>query len=118
MADPLDLDALDRLLAAATIPPWRTLTDGDGNTAIVQTAHLTRDVWQIPRSDEDLEAIVALRNAAPQMLSELRALRRVAEAAKEYRFNCKFGPNELDERADLKRTSLAALDAALKEAGL
>ena len=31
MADPLYLDALDRLLAAATIPPWRTLTDGDGN---------------------------------------------------------------------------------------
>lgn len=59
----------------ATPGPWRTMTDGDGNTAIIQTNHITRDVWQIPRSDEDLEFIAHARTDVPRLAADLLAAR-------------------------------------------
>jgi hypothetical protein len=73
-----DLDELERLLAAMTPEPWH-VSEG----AIIQTKHITRDVWQIPRVEGDLAGIVALRNTAPALLRELRALREVERRVRE-----------------------------------
>lgn len=68
------IEELERMCAAMTIVPWRRLDD-----RIVQTAHITRDVWTIPRSDEDLDGIIALRNAAPALLAAARERDRLAD---------------------------------------
>ncbi len=48
-----------------TPPPWRVL---DGQ--IIQTNHITRDVWVLPRTEGDLY----LMAAAPAMLAALEAV--------------------------------------------
>lgn len=137
MTEKLDLAALDRLLAAATPgewgfygfagqePPgevrWSPIDNGGRCIEIGSTSNTEQlaafEVGYHPgRANATL--VIKLRNAAPQMIADLRALRRVAAAAKAHYFNCSFGPNDLDERADLKRASRDELLAALKEAGL
>lgn len=61
-----ELNNLKRLEAAATIPPWNF---SSRSGLITQTAHFTRDVWVIPRSEADCELIAALRNAAPALIA-------------------------------------------------
>lgn len=60
---------LERLEGEATKGPWVN----SPSMGIIQTAHLTRDVWTIPRVDVDLALIVALRNAAPGLLALWKA---------------------------------------------
>lgn len=136
MKDPLDLDAIEKLLAAATPAPWCWSGSSDkGNGYVVGTAIDERTEQPIAGRfemgeymDEEIlcrdvvgdyeaatvnynnaEAIVALRNSAPALLVEVRALRRVAAAAKAYRDGGASSPTDEEDRA---------LDAALKEAGL
>lgn len=80
-----DLVAARALAEKATPGEWRTLTDGDGNTAIVQTNHLTRDVWQIPRTDEDLDFIAAARTLVPRLCDAVEEARRERDEARNQR---------------------------------
>lgn len=71
---------------------------------------------------ENAALIVALRNAAPALLSRLHALERVAAAAKEYRLRERTGGGcDVKTTARLNAKIEAArekLDESLKEAGL
>ena len=60
----MTIEQLQALEAKATPGPWYLSKDGN----IVQTAHVTRDVWIIPRSDGDMACIAAARNALPALL--------------------------------------------------
>ena len=70
-----------------TPEPWR-LCDG----RIIQTSHITRDVWEIPHQEGDLERIVACVNA----LSGLNpaGVKGLVEAAEN-------ALNEFEERFEL-----------------
>lgn len=65
------LDQLEALAKAATPGPWIFAKDG---SHIYQTAHITRDVWEIPHREADMPYIAA---ANPQtilaLISQLRA---------------------------------------------
>lgn len=52
-----ELSNLRALAKAATPGPWHPPTKEDGY--ITQTSHITRDVWTIPRSLEDMQFIAA-----------------------------------------------------------
>lgn len=89
-----DLDKLERLEREATPGPWRWAdgyksTYGDAAYTLAgyqDMGILSCDgIFNSPR-DCDEELIVALRNAAPAMIAELRALRaRVAELERDAR---------------------------------
>ena len=120
---PADLAEVQRLCAAATPGPWHTLTDGDGNTVIVQTGHMTDRSWQIPRHDEDLEFIAAARTLVPALADEIDALRaRVAELERISLANYRDSVREFDakcvalRRAESAESSKARLAAVAKEA--
>jgi len=54
----------------ATDGPW--LATKDMNTPpVYQTAHITRDVWPIPRTTKDAEFIAASRTMVPELLDKL-----------------------------------------------
>ena len=101
------IEKLKALEAAATKTPWH-LDAASGN--IVQTKHVTRDVWTIPHTDMDMPFIVAARNALPALL-------RVAEAAKRAvdelgRIERNGGPTESTAEIRLElHEALAALEA-------
>lgn len=79
-----ELAALEALEKAATQPPWNVLPSkdsptqcdginaGDGYDPIVKT-----DCGIYPPERPDADLIAALRNAAPRLLAEVRALRQV-----------------------------------------
>ena len=84
MPDQVDLDALDRLIAAATPGPWtrtKPQRDADGWPMGVGVAgcgpgcmiYASPPAGSFPSSDAEL--IAALRNAAPALIAELRAAR-------------------------------------------
>lgn len=99
-----DLDELERLLAKATEGPWRVIDYDCGDTehydhngpcpsiqapddqdcAIVHWDGFKQKYWSAANGNQrQIEAnaalIVALRNAAPAMIAELKALRRALE---------------------------------------
>ena len=82
MADqPIDLDRLQALHDAATPGPWEAV-DCDNGKALLQRPHLLpRKVGHStelsPGADSFL--IVAMRNALPALLAEVRALREERE---------------------------------------
>ncbi len=73
--------------AKATPGPWHQ-SAAEKRNLVIQTAHITRDVWTIARTDHDCEVnsafIAASRN---QREGELAAL-RVAVEALEYAQDC------------------------------
>mgnify|MGYP001565063465 CR=1 FL=1 len=82
------LDALDALLAKMTPGPWSVAGPFDADTgfgkwwdvwsATGSVAHVAEDARSdegIPRCKADVAAIVALMNAAPALLAEIRAAR-------------------------------------------
>lgn len=75
----MSIDQLQALEAKATPGPWRLSKDGN----IVQTAHVTRDVWIIPKSDGDMACIAAMRNALPALLEVAKAAKAVLESGQE-----------------------------------
>jgi len=65
---------------AATPTEWRSTHSGD----VIQTNHITRDVWHIPRTYQDSEFIAHARQDIPILLSEidrLQAKLKIAEGA-------------------------------------
>lgn len=71
MTAPLDLEAIKQRCEAATIPPW----NDNGESGITQTKHITRDVWTIPRTIEDVTFIASARADIPALIAEVEALR-------------------------------------------
>ena len=65
---PEKLDELAKLEKEATPGPW----NDRGENGVTQTKHLTRDVWTIPRTVEDMSLIVALRNNASELIQAAR----------------------------------------------
>lgn len=62
-----DFEADRKLCDAATKGPWRV-----GNCEnVIQTNHITRDVWQIPKTQKDLEFIAASRDGWPKALDRI-----------------------------------------------
>jgi len=57
------------LLANATPPPWKLSPDGQ---QITQTSHLTRDVWTIPRTPEDMQLIAHVHDLG-ELLRSVRS---------------------------------------------
>jgi hypothetical protein len=93
---PLDLDELEAAVGKMTPGPWVNTPDG-----IIQVAHVTRDVWNIPHVDADLPGIVALRNAAPELIAAARE--------RELERGINFGLKTDLERVVAQRNELAAL---------
>ena len=83
-----------KLDAAATPPPWR-ISEG----RVVQTSHITRDVWTIPHVDEDMTFILRARTLLPQLADAL-----VAAGT-----NCRA----LQDLYEEKRVALVAAEARL-----
>jgi len=73
MTPPDPIHELRALLAKATPGPW---TLDPSKEWIVQTAHLTRDVWIIPKTTADIEFIAAARNALPAILERVERAER------------------------------------------
>lgn len=61
------LDDLKNLEKKITKGPWNKASDG----TIIQTAHITRDVWYIPRIEADLDFITYVRNNLPEIIKAL-----------------------------------------------
>lgn len=136
-----DLAELERLLAAATKGEWKLWNgyscakpsvlaacerigpDGDGswsdeehdwNEPGLCSGHDGSDIVGVRA---DFELIVAAVNALPALVEELKRLRAVAEAAREYR---NTGPEFWKDDVDKRRDQISkgeALDAALAGPG-
>ena len=112
-----DLSSLERLYAAATKgrwvhdPDWRD----DGASQILQAANTNLAVcFMATGMDKDeheatAELIVALHNAFPALLAELRALRAVEKAAS-------LVMQEVDRPVGLSEETATAMEAALTAA--
>ena len=68
----LDLDLIKARLAAATPGPWVLSKDRE---TITQTSHITRDVWTIPRTHEDMELIAHAPSDLAALIAEVERLR-------------------------------------------
>ena len=68
----MDLYAIKKRLADATPGPWNL--SGDKNT-ITQTSHITRDVWTIPRTQEDMVLIASAPEDLSSLIREIERLR-------------------------------------------
>jgi hypothetical protein len=102
------------LLAKATAGPW---TYSRSSQTIIQTAHLTRDAWTIPRSDEDMELIVALRNAAPALLDAAERVEALEQLLRDAEANEGMGESEAihqARRAEAAEARLAQVEGALR----
>ena len=73
--DTIDLDALESALAAATPGEWEATEYGKCR------AEIDGVVCSCCLQPPDARAIVALHNAAPAMIAELRGLRAIADLA-------------------------------------
>ena len=76
--NPIDLDALAELEAEATEAPWlsyspRSVSDEKCRAVLVECMRTA-----------DATLIVAARNALPALIAELRAMREVVAAAREF----------------------------------
>ena len=104
-------DLIEKVLAAdaaATKGPWRVSAGG----AVVQTAHITRDVWFIPRSMEDVELIALYRDAAPALAREVERLRALLGEARTAVLTCaQIWPDGVS--GEHVRDLLARIDAAI-----
>lgn len=67
------IDALDK---AATKGPWQKSAG-----QIIQTNHITRDVWVMPRNDHDLDLVAEYRSLAPQIAKRAMRMERQLEIA-------------------------------------
>jgi len=65
------LETLKRLDAEATRGPWFSSED----YGVYQTAHITRDIWQIPQTFTDQEIICLLRNNASAIIELVGAVK-------------------------------------------
>lgn len=69
----IDLDKDQALCDRATPGPWHL---NDAKDLITQTSHVTRDVWTIPRTFEDMYFITAFNpEHVKEYIAEVRRLR-------------------------------------------
>lgn len=84
MTPPVNIELLEEVVKKATPGEWKSsYVNETGVMVIVDEkgfAVLSCD-WLLD-TDEDVQEIVALHNAAPALLAELRAARKVVEAAR------------------------------------
>jgi hypothetical protein len=84
----MDVDAIEALLAKATPGPWRASTDRADDVYISDAADVV-GIANMHYCDDcdgataNAKAIVALINAAPTLLTELRRLREVEAAVRD-----------------------------------
>jgi hypothetical protein len=64
------LDEIDARAGKATPGPWR-----ESGSCIIQTDHVTRDVWEIPQCKSDTLFIAHARDDVPALVAEVRRLR-------------------------------------------
>lgn len=65
-----ELDDLEAKAKAATQGPWHRSGD-----SVIQTAHVTRDVWFIPKAESDVDYIAAANPATVlALIAEVRQL--------------------------------------------
>ncbi len=95
----LDLDALQAICDAATIPPW----DDAGENGILQTTHVTRDVWYIPRNLEDITFIATARTAMPLMIAKLKAVDAWIKEQKKDQFEMAYSPERMGAVEDIRQ---------------
>lgn len=79
-----DIDELERLLGEATPGEWYVKPERDWWRVVSDSGEVFDDgsacgEYDVECTDATRDAIVALHNAAPSLLAELRALRRVYE---------------------------------------
>ena len=69
---------LEAAAKAATPGPWNWSENG----GITQTSHITRDVWEIPRTEQDC-VFIALANPETvlRLIAEVRRLEKTHHAA-------------------------------------
>lgn len=106
MRDPVDLDALDALLAAATPGPWGL--GGEDECRIYSESE-----WVgIATVSPEAKLIVAAVNALPGLIVEVRALREVVEEARtlmgEPWYSRSVLPHECDHPETCRPTRLRA----------
>jgi len=77
----IDLDDLEKLEKAATPGPWTGVqcADGYGLVRVGEELHGNSLGYEIDGHDANL--IIAMRNALPEMIKELRRCRRILQAA-------------------------------------
>jgi hypothetical protein len=113
----LNINELEAAVGKMTPGPWANTADG-----IVQVTHITRDVWYIPRVDGDLPGIVALVNAAPELIKAARERDELAALLRRLRENhpdCNdlyMGVRQMKNGNDT-RILWAYVDAALAKVG-
>lgn len=84
MSKQIDIDKLRELIEKATSGPW---CDGNyGRIAIANEKGLFNGCVASNALQADLDAIVALRNAAPDLLDELERLRLVVARINEWTY--------------------------------
>ncbi len=92
-----DLDKLERLLKAATPGPWNAQCDGDGGGrgggwwSLRFGSEDQAVAWKVC-TGQDAALIVALRNAAPELIAEIRSLKETVKAAHRAGFQHDMGP--------------------------
>jgi len=74
------LETLKRLDAEATRGPWFSNED----YGVYQTAHITRDIWQIPQTFTDQEIICLLRNNAKAIIELVEAAELIVKETEEW----------------------------------
>jgi len=71
-----ELKEIEARANAATPGRWKIQRDSTGNLCgIIQTNHVTRDVWPIPRTQDDIRFIACARQDVPALIAEVRRLR-------------------------------------------
>jgi hypothetical protein len=117
----VDLDKLEALEKAATPGPWfvepTKYTEPDGRQDICHETE-ERAVYDWPAEGlepGDAHFLAELRNAFPDLLSEVRELRGIAESARELNAKLRLArPNwGYEEERDLLADALARYDAGV-----
>jgi len=78
---PTEIRAALEACRRATPGPWHLTKD---RQSIIQTSHITRDVWTIPRSKGDMDFIPLARTALPAALKMIGELLDVLDVALDY----------------------------------
>lgn len=104
----IDLDALEAALYQATSGEWFTETDGIYNAT---RSYLITPTGDSPQDRTDAEAIVAVRNAGPDLIAELREIRTDIAAVLDahvkittaYRLGARTPEKAIDTMINLRR---------------
>jgi len=62
------IEDLEKFQQGTTQGPWEALSDG----SIVQTKHITRDLWYIPMNKVDQDFIIYMRNNLPEIIEAIK----------------------------------------------